>query len=146
MNNNELDKKVPTNTPKEPLQSINLAKIKVKGKSTLEPKLDQNSSTNPSNPSQIDLLCQQLDKLPPKTKVKVKILDFDSFRAFLPLVNKYSSKFEIFKYTTEFDNILDLAPKNVEKEKTTFKESFNNWLSQQKIDDKIKEILKKEIE
>ena len=90
--------------------------------------------------------CQTyLDKLDPKTKVKVKIMDFESFRQFLPLVNKYSSKFEIFKYETEFTVVSVNRQKCIPTEMTSFKESFNNWLKNQKIDPKIMEILKGEI-
>jgi DNA repair exonuclease SbcCD nuclease subunit len=143
---NKLEEKVPKNSLLEASQSINLPKNKQEGKSTLEGKITQSASTNPPNPSQIDLLCQQLDKLPPKTKIKVKIQDFASFRDFLPLANKYSSKFEVFKYDTDFSIVQDLVPNKAETEKTTFKESFNNWLSKQNIDSKIKDILLKEIE
>lgn len=87
-----------------------------------------------------------LDSLNSNTKVKVKIMDFESFRQFLPLANKYSAKFALFKYTTEFNIVSDLTPDNAKKEMTNFKESFNNWLSKQIIDNKIKEILQKEIE
>jgi hypothetical protein len=99
---------------------------------------------NTPNPSQIEALCQWLDKLDPQIKVKVKILDFESFREFLPLVNKYSSKFEIFKYETEFI-IIPEKDNKAKTEITTFKESFLNWLKNQKIDPKITEILQKEI-
>jgi len=91
--------------------------------------------------------CQTyLDKLDPNTKVKVKILDFESFRQFLPLCHKYSSKFEVFKYSTEFNVVSDLVPTSAKTEMNSFKESFTNWLKNQKIDIKIMEILKKEID
>jgi len=89
---------------------------------------------------------EYLDSLPSKTKVKVIIYDFESFRGLLPLVNRYSSKFTLFKYECKFDNIISV---NNQKEKTellSFKESFTNWLKKQKIDPKITEILQKEIE
>lgn len=87
-----------------------------------------------------------LDKLPPNTKVKVKILDFESFRQFLPLVNKYNNKFYLFKYETDFEIIQEKTLTNIKNEMTNFKESFTNWLKNQKIDPIIKEILQKEIE
>jgi len=87
-----------------------------------------------------------LDQLSQKTKIKVKILDFESFRQFLPLCSKYSNKFETFKYSTEFNVISDLTPDSAKKQMTNFKESFTSWLSQQNVDQKIKEILQKEIE
>lgn len=87
-----------------------------------------------------------LDKTDPKTKVKVKILDFESFRQFLPLCNKYSTKFETFKYETSFEVVSANNQKCINKEMISFKESFTNWLKNQKIDPKIMEILQKEVE
>jgi DNA repair exonuclease SbcCD nuclease subunit len=111
--------------------------------------LDQKSSKlapiSASNPSQIEVLCQTLDKTNPNTKVKVKILDFESFRKFLPLVNKYSNKFHLFKYSTEFDIISVNTQKSISTEIDTFKESLLKWLENQQIDKIIKEILLKEI-
>jgi DNA repair exonuclease SbcCD nuclease subunit len=96
--------------------------------------------------SSLEEVTALLDKTDPKTKVKVKIMDFESFRGFLPFANKYSSKFEVFKYTTEFNVVSDLTPDSAKKQITNFKESFSNYLKTQKIDSKIMEILKKEIE
>jgi len=87
-----------------------------------------------------------LDKTDPNTKVKVKITDFESFREFLPLCSKYSTKFETFKYQTDFEIVSANNQKLGLNEITSFKESFQKWLGQQKIDPKIVEILKKEIE
>jgi len=94
----------------------------------------------------ISAITPYLDQLDPKTKVKVKILDFESFRQILPLVDKYSYKFEVFKYSTEFDVISVNNQKVGLTEMTNFKESFANYLKNQKIDPKIMEILQKEIE
>lgn len=91
-------------------------------------------------------LSSYLDQLKANIKVKVKILDFESFREFLPLCNKYSTKFVTFKYETEFEVVSKNTPKGVVNEMTTFKESLTNYLKNQKIDPKITEILQKEIE
>jgi hypothetical protein len=106
--------------------------------------MSQNRAILPSNKALSDLLAN-LDKTDPNTKVKVKILDFESFREFLPLVNKYSNKFYLFKYETDFTVISDNTQKERITEMTSFKESFTNWLGQQNVDQKIKEILLKEI-
>jgi len=90
-------------------------------------------------------LSTKLDNIPAKTKVKVKILDFESYREFLPLVNKYSAKFEIFKYVTDFEVVSDLTPSSAKKQMTNFKESFMNYLKNNKIDESIKKILEEEI-
>jgi DNA repair exonuclease SbcCD nuclease subunit len=87
-----------------------------------------------------------LDKTSSGTKIKIKILDFESFREFLPFVNRYSNKFSLFKYETDFIVISDNVQKGQLTEMTSFKESFTNWLSQQNVDQKIKEILQKELE
>lgn len=145
-NNKELQEKDPKNVPKSMISGTILPKNEEMGKDLINSNKSILQGENPSNPSQIDLLCQQLDKLDPKTKVKVKIMDFLAFRKFLPFVNKYSAKFEVFKYSTEFNVVSDLTPKNVESQKITFKESFTNYLKNQKIDPKIAEILKKEVE
>ena len=117
-----------------------------KGKATDDSKLSIPKGENPPNPSQIEVLCQTLDKLPAKTKVKVKILDFESYREFLPFVNKYSVKFEVFKYQTDFEVIQEKALTNAKTEIATFKESLMNYLKNNKIDPKITEILQKEVE
>jgi hypothetical protein len=130
MNNNELDKN----------KQIRDSKNDALAKESVSKGLKQ--VKNALNLAQCQVC---LDKLSPKTKVKIKILDFDSFRTFLPLVNKYSSKFEIFKYETAFE-VVSVNNQNCKDTETkSFKESFNTWLSQQKIDNKIKEILQREI-
>jgi DNA repair exonuclease SbcCD nuclease subunit len=96
--------------------------------------------------SSISAVCQKLDKMTPNTKVKVKILDFESFRQFLPFCNKYSSKFEVFKYETSFEIISVNNQKNIQTEMTSFKQSILKWIEQQNLDTKVKEILLKEIE
>lgn len=97
--------------------------------------------------SDISAFCQKLDKTDPNTKVKVKILNFESFRQFFPLCHKYDTKFHIFKYETQFEVVSANTQICKDTETKTFKESFHNWLSKQlNLDSKIKEILQKEIE
>jgi len=107
--------------------------------------LEGESASNLRQNRPISEIIAKLDRLDSKTKVKVKILDFESFRQFLPLCHKYSSKFEVFKYSTEFNVVSDLAPTNAKTEMNSFKESFSNWLKNQKIDPKIIELLQKEL-
>jgi DNA repair exonuclease SbcCD nuclease subunit len=145
-NNNNLQEKDLKNTLKIDLQASNSCKNENVDKDTLASESKVSEGETPINLRQIDLVCQKLDKLDPKTKVKVKIMDFQSFREFLPFVNKYSSKFEIFKYTTEFEVITEKVQNDTNKEMTTFKENFTSWLHQQNVDQKIKDILLKEIE
>jgi DNA repair exonuclease SbcCD nuclease subunit len=142
----ELSKNYLKNTHKEALQDTIPDQIGDRGTDTKEPKSKQIACTNPINSHSFEVVCQLLDKTDPKTKVKVKILDFESFRQFLPLVNKYTSKFEVFKYETNFEVISVNNQKCIDTETKSFKESFINWLKNQKIDPKITEILQKEVE
>jgi hypothetical protein len=75
----------------------------------------------------------------------VKIQDFASFRDFLPLANKYSSKFEVFKYETAFEFVSVNNEKQQLNESKSFKESFIKWLDNQQINQQIKDILINEI-
>jgi len=104
------------------------------------------SASNSRQNQTVTELTANLSKLDPNTKVKIKILDFESFRQFLPLCRKYDTKFATFKYETAFEVISDNRQKDALTEMNSFKESFTNWLKNQKIDIKIMEILKKEID
>jgi DNA repair exonuclease SbcCD nuclease subunit len=90
--------------------------------------------------------CQKtLNSLDSKTKVKIRIHDFESFKQFLSLVSRYTSKFSVFKYETEFE-VISVNKQNCQLTETnTFKESFLKWLEAQEIDVQIKDILLKEI-
>jgi DNA repair exonuclease SbcCD nuclease subunit len=142
----ELGLKDLKNSPKEAISDTILDKNKEMDKDTLKPKSKQIACINPSNSYSFEVVCQLLDKTDPKTKVKVKILDFESFRQFLPLCHKYSTKFETFKYETSFEVVSANNQKDTQAEMISFKESFINWLKNQKIDPKIAEILRKEVE
>lgn len=132
-------------SPKEAPGKTIVDKNAGESKSTTEPIKSISKGESATNSSQITLFCQKLDKLDKNTKVKVKIMDFESFRAFLPFVNKYASKFETFKYETSFEVVSVNTQKCKDTETKSFKESFTSWLSQQNVDPKIKEILEKEI-
>jgi DNA repair exonuclease SbcCD nuclease subunit len=134
------------NNPKEAILDTISDQNKGIEKDTLEPKSRQIACINPLNSYSFEAVCQFLDKADHKTKVKVKILDFESFRQFLPLCSKYNTKFETFKYETDF-TIISVDNQNCKDTAiVSFKEAFINWLNNQKIDDKIREILQKEIE
>lgn len=91
-------------------------------------------------------LSSYLDQLDPKTKVKVKIKDFESFRELLPLIHRYESKFYLFRYVTDFEVVSVDREKLQSTEIKSFKESLSNYLKNNKIDPAITEILQKEIE
>jgi DNA repair exonuclease SbcCD nuclease subunit len=148
-NNNKLQENNLKINPKEAQGGTTLDQTRDIGKDTLEPKSGKIACTNPPNTNKFEDICQLssfLDKTDPKTKVKIKIMDFESFRQFLPLCNKYSTKFETFKYETDFEVVSSNDKKCIQAEMTSFKESFINWLKNQKIDPKITEILQKEVE
>jgi hypothetical protein len=86
-----------------------------------------------------------LDKLNKNTKVKIIIEDFDSFKQFLPLVNKYTAKFDVFKYETKFEVVSINNQNKVEKEIKNFKDSFNQWLDTQNVDKSIRNLLLEEL-
>lgn len=145
----ELCKNTSKNSPKEAISDPILATNGDVGKDTPKVKSSISQAQTSLNPGQFETICQLsafLDKTDPRTKVKVVIKDFESFREFLPLVNKYNAKFEVFKYETDFEVISVNKQYCKTSEMTSFKASFANWLNQKEIDTKIKEILQKELE
>lgn len=145
MNSNELGKK----DSKEALQDTILVKNEDIEKDTLKSKSSISQAQTCSNTHRFETVCQLtsfLDKTDSKTKIKIKILDFESFKQLLPFVSRYTSKFEVFKYQTDFEVISINNQICKDTETKTFKESFQNWLKNQKIDSKIIEILQKETE
>jgi DNA repair exonuclease SbcCD nuclease subunit len=80
------------------------------------------SASNSRQNQTISDLITKLDKTDPNTKIKVKILDFESFRQFLPLCSKYSTKFATFKYETDFTVVSDNTQKGIQTEMAYFKE------------------------
>jgi DNA repair exonuclease SbcCD nuclease subunit len=143
-NNNNLQEKNPKNSPKEALQGTILGKNPNEGKDTNNQNKSISQAQNPSNPSQIEALCQQLDKLPGNTKVKVKIGDFESFKAFLPFESKYKEKFEKFVRENDFELISDKPLKGAKSE-IDLKQSFAEFAKEKEIDEEIKDIIYKEI-
>jgi hypothetical protein len=130
-----LQEKIDKNAISDPQNVQNESKKERKMKSKGE------SASNPSTTMGISELIAFLDKLDPRTKVKVKVLDFESFQGLLPLVNRYTYKFEIFKYENKYEiNIVPTENKE-EKEILKFKEAFTKWLAEQKVNDQIKNIL-----
>ena len=84
-----------------------------------------------------------LDQLDPKTKVKVKIQDFESFKLYLPSEEKYQSKF--IKYVRENDFEIVTLKKDPKNNLVSLADNLKNWLSEHKVDDEIQTIIKEEI-
>ena len=119
------------------------------GKDTELNKSKEISPINPPNTRQklsLSELINFLNNLNDKTKVKIVIKDFENYRNFLSKIGLYQQKFMTFKVETDFEVISDNTQKCQSTEIKSFKESFSNWLRNQKIDSKITEILQKEVE
>lgn len=108
-------------------------------------KIEAPNALSEAKTAEIEAICQKLDKIDPKTKVRVIFKDYALWREFLPFYNKYKNKFEIFKDKKDFlisDNMLVKA----KTEMTTLKESMLNYLDKTKIDDLIKKTLLEELD
>jgi hypothetical protein len=84
-----------------------------------------------------------LDQLDPKTKVRIVFKDYELWREFLPLSDKYKSKF--FKFAEKKDFIMSSNLAVDKKENITLKESLINWIEKNNVPEKIKKILLEEI-
>ena len=126
--------------PRQPIKT----KKEQEEKDPLGPKSLIPQAQTLQNSSQIDLLCQQLDKLSPKTKVKVKIKDFESFKAFLPFESKYKEKFVKFVRENDFE-LISTNNQKCKHAEIDLKQSFAEFAEEKQIDNEIKEIINKEI-
>jgi DNA repair exonuclease SbcCD nuclease subunit len=101
--------------------------------------------TNPSNQGvSVAKGIQILDKLDPKTKVRVIFHDFESYTQFINNYDFYKNKFVLFKDKKEF-----LISVNNQKciltEMKGLKENMVDYLDKAKVNDIIKQILLEEI-
>jgi hypothetical protein len=88
-------------------------------------------------------LCFYLDKLLEKTKIRIIFKDYDNWVSFLPFYQKYKDKFILFRDKKEFimsSNLVETKQNNL-----PLKESLIKWLEQNKIEEKIKQILLEEL-
>jgi DNA repair exonuclease SbcCD nuclease subunit len=84
-----------------------------------------------------------LDKLPPKTKVRVIFKDFDTYSKVINSLSTYKSKFVLFSEKKDFI-ISDTASINSKKE-ISIRESLIKYLEDNKVNEDIKKILLEEI-
>jgi DNA repair exonuclease SbcCD nuclease subunit len=143
----ELYQNTSKNSPLEAPESINLAQNASEGKDTNLIKSSILQGGNPPKPGEfrdVSQLSAFLDKTDQKTKIKVKIFDFESFKAFLPLESKYQKKFEKFVRENDFELISDDTTKRAKSE-IDLKQSFEKFAKEKQIDEEIKEIINKEI-
>jgi DNA repair exonuclease SbcCD nuclease subunit len=105
------------------------------------PMIDVVTSSNPSktgvSASNLGGLTDILDQLPQKTKIRVLFDQYDLWRSFLPLENRYKEKFNLFKIKKDFTTNEIIIAK---KEKQPLKESLEKWMNVNKVDNKIRQI------
>ena len=87
-----------------------------------------------------------LNNLDPHTKVKVKILDFESYKEFLLIEEKYKNKFIKFVRENEFKFISTNTQKCTSTETDTLKKSFEQFSKNNEIDIEIKHIINEELQ
>jgi DNA repair exonuclease SbcCD nuclease subunit len=100
---------------------------------------------NPSNPSTTETICGVLDKIDPKTKVKVVVHDFTSYKALLKVEDKYRLKFIKYVRENDFTLVSEFAPNNAKKETQSLKESFKQFANEKQVDESLRQIIDKEI-
>ena len=88
-------------------------------------------------------LCSYLDSLVSNTKVRVVFGDYELWRTFLPLEQKYKDKFIVFRQKKEFiQDIIQTVQKTDSKQ---MGEALIEWMNKNKIEKKIQEILLEKI-
>jgi len=143
---NNLQEKDQKNNPSEPLQGTILGQNQEIGKDMEKPKQEQIASINPSNSRQNEVLSElliKLDKLEPKTKVRIVFRDYQNWVNFLPYYSKYKEKFLLLRDKKEF--IMDSNLVQTKQNNLPLKESLINWMEQNKINEEIRKILLEEI-
>ncbi len=81
-----------------------------------------------------------LDKLDPKTKVRVIFKDYGLWREFLPLSETYKNKF--FKFVEKKDFLISAnIQKPQSKETSSLKDSLIKFLDSNKVNEEIKQVL-----
>jgi len=84
-----------------------------------------------------------LDKIDPKTKVRVIFKDFDSYSKVINSLSTYKNKFVMFKEKKDF--VISDNTDTIKNEGISIKESLREYLESNKITKEIKEILLNEI-
>jgi len=135
---------------KSPYPMINIELYKnndfKESKATILPKNVQPASPGKESQAQINdipNLLAYLDKLYPKTKVRVIFKDYSLYREFLPYSTKYKEMFFLFKERKDF--VLDIALKSPQSETTSLKDSLIKYMDINKVPEEIKQTLLKEI-
>lgn len=143
---NELGENDLKNASKEAISGTNLEQKEDKGKDSSKSNIAQTHGSTLQNPRQITSiseLCAILDKIDPKTKIRVVFKDYGLWTEFLPFYPKYKEKFIIFKDKKDF--LIETSTIQNKEKNITLKESLIKWLEKNKVNDKIKDILLEEI-
>jgi len=94
----------------------------------------------------ISSLCAYLDKLEPKTKVRIIFNSYDLWREFLPYYDTYKSKFVVFRDRKDFLTQSKIEVASGKKENKSLKESLTKYMKENKVNKQIQKILLEEIE
>jgi DNA repair exonuclease SbcCD nuclease subunit len=143
----ELGKNITRIASKEALGASIVDQNKEQDKCSLDSKSSVSQGENPVNTKRFEtaaLIESYLAKVDPKTKVKVVIKDFESFKAFLSFENKYKEKFIKFVRENDFELISDNRVIRAKSE-IDLKQSFEEFAKEKEIDKEIKDIINKEI-
>lgn len=145
-----IDIKVLKSSKSEPLETPLKAPITQKRQRGRPPLATKTSckalSQGTQNPSQIEglsALLAVLDKINPKTKVRVTFYNFKDFADYLPFEENYKKKFYVYKRETKFD-VVNSSIEASKKETLSVKDYLKKWIEEKKIEPQIAEILLKE--
>jgi len=131
------------NTPKSPLQGTISEEDSRQIASSAQ--IVKSAGANPLNPGvSVAIGIQVLDKLDPKTKVRVIFHDFDSYTQFINKYDFYKNKFVLFKDKKEFI-ISDNTHLRGLTEMKSLKEVMEDYLVKTKVNDIIKRVLLEEL-
>jgi DNA repair exonuclease SbcCD nuclease subunit len=122
---------------------------KIAEKSVIKDTKDDNkpkttSTTTPKKSLSFGEGVKWLDSIPPKTKVKVKIMDFNSYKQFLLVEQKYKDKFHKFVRENNFE-IMSQVSSSKKKDSENLEQSFDRFAKEKMVDEEIQGIIKKEI-
>jgi DNA repair exonuclease SbcCD nuclease subunit len=121
----------------------NIEKTTIKDtKSDNKPKTT--STTTPKKSLSFGEGVKWLDSIPPKTKVKVKIMDFESYKQFLLVEQKYKDKFIKFVRENNFE-IMSQVSSSKKKDSENLEQSFARFAKEKNVDEEIQGIIKKKI-
>lgn len=108
----------------------------------LDPSIEK-IANKPYSAANLPQILPILDRIPAKTKVRVIVNDYLSWRELLNYEKTYIDKFSVFKIKKDFilQNIISIA----KKENISLKDALIKWMTANNVDEKIREILLQEV-